>query len=236
MLTLRLGIPKASPPLGKRTQSDWVGHKMTKVRAVLFDMDGVLIDAKDWHYEALNTALRHFGMEISRDEHLSIYDGLPTRRKLEILTRARRLPEQLHGFLNDLKQQYTVALTTERCRPMFHHQMALSQLKRDGYHLGVCSNSIRRTVELMMELAQLAPYLELTLSNEDVQHPKPAPDIYNEAIRRLGLTPRECLIVEDNDHGIAAARASGAHVLVVGTVYDVTYDRIQAAIREAEAA
>ncbi|NGM50242.1 HAD family phosphatase [Caulobacter sp. 602-2] len=209
---------------------------MSEIKAVLFDMDGVLIDAKDWHYEALNSALRHFGMEISRDEHLSIYDGLPTRKKLEILTRARRLPQKLHGFLNDLKQQYTVALTTERCRPMFHHQMALSQLKRDGYKLAVCSNSIRRTVELMMELSKLSEYLDFTLSNEDVPKPKPAPDIYDAAIKRLGLEPHECLIVEDNDHGIAAARASGAHVLVVGTVYDVNYERIAKAIREAESA
>ncbi len=209
---------------------------MSEIKAVLFDMDGVLIDAKDWHYEALNSALRHFGMEISRDEHLSIYDGLPTRKKLEILTRARRLPQKLHGFLNDLKQQYTVALTTERCRPMFHHQMALSQLKRDGYKLAVCSNSIRRTVELMMELSKLSEYLDFTLSNEDVPKPKPAPDIYEAAIKRLGLEPHECLIVEDNDHGIAAARASGAHVLVVGTVYDVNYERIAKAIREAESA
>ena len=71
-------------------------------------MDGVLIDAKDWHYEALNQALELFGMTISRDEHLSTFDGLPTREKLKILTKSRGLPESLHQFLNSLKQKCTV--------------------------------------------------------------------------------------------------------------------------------
>lgn len=52
-----------------------------KIKAVLFDMDGVLVEAKDWHYEALNRALDVFGLPISRSEHLSQYDGLPTRTK-----------------------------------------------------------------------------------------------------------------------------------------------------------
>ena len=58
---------------------------MSKIKAVIFDMDGVLIDAKDWHYEALNMALRTFGLEISRHDHLTTYDGLSTKHKLEML-------------------------------------------------------------------------------------------------------------------------------------------------------
>ena len=57
-----------------------------QIKAVLFDMDGVLIDAKEWHYEALNRALALFGMPISRFEHLTTFDGLPTRKKLEMLS------------------------------------------------------------------------------------------------------------------------------------------------------
>jgi HAD superfamily hydrolase (TIGR01509 family) len=204
------------------------------IKAVLFDMDGVLIDAKDWHYEALNKALGHFGLEISRDEHLAIYDGLPTRRKLEMLSRSRGLPVRLHAFINELKQEYTAAITVDRCRPMFHHQYALAGLKRAGYTIGVCSNSIRRTVALMMDLSRLSPHLDFCLSNEDVQRPKPDPEIYTLGIQRAHATPQETLIVEDNDHGIAAARASGAHVMVVGSVYDVTQERIAEEIARAE--
>ena len=73
---------------------------MTKIKAIIFDMDGVLIDAKDWHYEALNRALKLFGYNISRYDHLVTFDGLPTRKKLEMLTREHGLPPSLHGFLN----------------------------------------------------------------------------------------------------------------------------------------
>jgi len=205
------------------------------VKAILFDMDGVLIDAKDWHYEALNDALRLFGFEISRTEHLAVYDGLPTRKKLEMLTRVRGLPAKLHGLINEVKQRRTLELTYQRCRPVYHHQFALSQLKRQGVRLVVCSNSIRRTVEVMMEQAGLGHLLEFVLSNEDVARAKPDPEIYALAMSRLGLPPRDCLIVEDNEHGLQAARASGAHVLEVASPADVSYERILRAIRETAA-
>lgn len=208
----------------------------TRIQAVLFDMDGVLIDAKDWHYDALNQALALFGMEISRDEHLAIYDGLPTRKKLEMLTKSRGFPPALHNFVNELKQAKTLQMTFERCRPMFHHQFALSNLHRAGYKLAVCSNSIRQTVLAMMEKAALDSYLDIFMSNEDVSKPKPDPEMYTKAMEKLGFEPKQCLIVEDNDHGIAAARASGGHVMVVGTVYDVTYERLMKSIAEAESA
>jgi beta-phosphoglucomutase-like phosphatase (HAD superfamily) len=65
-----------------------------KITAVVFDMDGVLIDAREWHYEALNRALGHFGYTISRFDHLVTYDGLPTRHKLEMLSRERGFPDR----------------------------------------------------------------------------------------------------------------------------------------------
>ena len=62
------------------------------IKAILFDMDGVLIDAREWHYDALNQALNHFGFHISLESHLSTFDGLPTRKKLEILSKSVNLP------------------------------------------------------------------------------------------------------------------------------------------------
>ncbi len=204
------------------------------IRAILFDMDGVLIDAKDWHYEALNRALSLFGMAIDRDAHLATFDGLPTRRKLEILSKTRGFPLGLQRFVNDLKQAYTAEITHSHCRPVFHHQFALSRLKNEGYKLAVCSNSIRQTVELMMSLSRLNSYLQAMLSNEDVSRAKPDPEMYLKAMKRLGVRPEETLILEDNDHGVEAARASRAHVLVVGTPHDVTYGRIKDAIHRTE--
>ena len=204
------------------------------IKAVLFDMDGVLIDAKDWHYEALNDVLDLFGMAIERQSHLAMFDGLPTRRKLEILSKTRGFPSGLHDFVNKLKQDRTVEKATALCRPVFHHRFALAKLKQDGMRLAVCSNSVRQSVELMMKLSGLTPFLDLMVSNEDVRKPKPDPEMYALAMSRLGVTPGEALILEDNDHGIAAARASGAHVMVVGTPDDVRYAAIRREIVETQ--
>ncbi|MEK6669949.1 MAG: HAD family phosphatase [Pseudomonadota bacterium] len=202
------------------------------IKAVIFDMDGVLIEAKDWHYEALNRALRLFGFEISRYAHLSTYDGLPTSRKLEMLSIESDLPRALHSFINEMKQQYTMEMVHTQCKPTFAHELALSTLKAQGYKLAVASNSIRSTVVTMMEKSNLAGYLDLMLSNEDVRKAKPDPEIYLSAMSALGFTAEECLIVEDNDNGVKAALASGGHLLRVKDVHEVSLDNILAKIQE----
>lgn len=203
-----------------------------KIRAVLFDMDGVLIDAKEWHYLALNKALNLFGMPISRLDHLTTFDGLPTRKKLEMLTLERGLPIELHDFLNELKQQYTMEFVHTQCKPKFVHEFTLASLKSQGFKIAVCSNSIRETVVTMMEKSALSQYLDCIVSNQDVTKGKPDPEMYVKAMIKLSVLPEECLIVEDNENGIKAATASGGNLLVVRDVNDTNFDNIMSRIRE----
>ena len=207
---------------------------MPKIKAVIFDMDGVLIDAKDWHYEALNRALNLFGFNISRYDHLVTFDGLPTRQKLQMLTREQCLPEPLHPLINELKQIYTMEIVHARCKPVFQHEYALSKLKSKGYKVAVASNSVRNSIEVMMRCSKLDPYLDTIVSNQDVKVGKPDPEIYLRSMDILGVKPEECLVVEDNEHGIAAARSAGAHLLVVRQTTDVTYDTIGGRIAQLE--
>jgi len=208
---------------------------MTKIKAVIFDMDGVLIEAKDWHYEALNRALGLFGMGINRYDHLVTYDGLPTRMKLEMLSAERGLPRELHEFINNMKQQYTMEMVYAQCKPRFYHEYALARLKQQGYKLAVASNSVRKTVHVMMEKSALIEYLEFYLSNQDVAMGKPNPEIYTKAIRQLELNADECLVVEDNPKGIQAAKGSGAWVMEVDEVEAVNYQNIMEHIKHIEA-
>lgn len=204
------------------------------IKAVLFDMDGVLIEAKEWHYESLNRALELFGMPISRHDHITTFDGLPTRKKLEMLSAEKGLPKELHEFINELKQQYTMDIVHTRCKPTFIHQYTLSKLKANGYLLGVCSNSVRNSVSTMMQKAGLRPYLDIMISNEDVSSGKPNPEMYTKAIEQFNLKPHECLIIEDNENGIRAAKAAGAHLLVVREVDETNLQNIQTRIMEIE--
>lgn len=197
------------------------------IEAVLFDMDGVLVDATEWHYVALNRALALFGFQISRYDHLSTYNGLPTRKKLEMLTIEKGLPAALHGLINRLKQVYTREEIMTKCCPVFEKEYMLSRLKRDGFRLAVCSNSIRESTEQMVRRSGLFDYFEFLVSNEDIQKPKPDPEMYEYAMRRMGVSPAHTVIVEDAPHGVEAARRSGAHVCVVSGFSEVTYFRIR---------
>jgi HAD superfamily hydrolase (TIGR01509 family) len=199
---------------------------MNKIKAIIFDMDGVLIEAKDWHYEALNRALSLFGCPISRYDHLVTYDGLPTMKKLEMLTLERGLPNDLHSFINELKQIYTMEIVHTNCKPIFQHEYALSNLSAMNYKLGLASNAVRNSVHTMLEKANIHKYFDLILSNQDVTRAKPDPEIYTTAIKSFDLKPQQCLVIEDNEKGIKAAQEAKAHLMVVNSVYDVTLTNI----------
>jgi HAD superfamily hydrolase (TIGR01509 family) len=186
-----------------------------KYKAVIFDMDGVLIDARDWHYEALNYALDIFGFSISRSSHEEEFDGLPTRDKLNLLSAKVGLPRSLHHLINELKQQETVRIASLNCRPVFQHEYLLQRLKKSGYKLGVVTNSIRRTTLMMLENASLLQYLDEIVTNEDVFNAKPNPECYIRMSELLGVLPREMLVVEDSPYGIQAATVAGCDVVEV---------------------
>lgn len=200
---------------------------MSKIRAVLFDLDGVLIDATEWHYEALNRALALFGFTISRYEHLTTYNGLPTRKKLEMMTVEKGLPRGLHTMINNIKQKYTREEILRQCTPVFEKEFMIHQLKRDGYKLAVCSNSIRDSLELMLRASGLLDLFDMLVSNEDVKNPKPDPEMYLAACEKLSIEPCEAVIVEDADHGAEAARRAGGQLCRVTGFSEVDYDRVR---------
>jgi beta-phosphoglucomutase-like phosphatase (HAD superfamily) len=142
----------------------------------------------------------------------------------------------MHGFINELKQIFTMDITMTQCGPTFCHEFAISRLKAEGYRLAVCSNSVRDTITSMLTKAALIDYFDFYLSNQDVAKPKPDPDIYLKAMERFGLLPSECVILEDNINGIRAATEAGAHVMQIDQVTDVNYVNIKKFIGKVEAA
>lgn len=206
---------------------------MGRIEAIIFDLDGVLVDAREWHYDSLNRALALFGFEITRGEHESALDGLPTREKLAYLTAVRAFPPGLHRITNELKQVYTRELIAVHCHPVFTIEHALASLRAEGYRLAVCSNSVRASVDLMLDRSSIQQHFEFTLSNEDVETAKPSPAIFLEASRRLDVPPERCLVIEDSPHGLAAARSAGARVMHVADPTEVRLQAIRDFIRAA---
>ncbi|MDC0857262.1 HAD family phosphatase [Rickettsiales bacterium] len=204
-----------------------------KIKSIIFDMDGVLVDAKDWHYFTLNKALEKYGFFISINDHIKKFDGLSTAKKLEMLSKEKELDKNLHQEINDLKQKYTLEVFAEKC-DIEPKQVDMLKKLSSNYKLALCSNSKRRTIEVFLEKSATKDFFEFYHSNQDVINAKPDPEIYNNAIKKLGLKPEECLIVEDNFNGIRAAKASGAHVLEIGPIEEVNYQNIMNKIIEIE--
>lgn len=201
------------------------------IKLIIFDLDGVLVDAKELHYEALNKALENIGSEyvIGKEEHLAKYDGLSTSRKLDLLTKEKGLPEKEHGPIWLLKQKTTIHLIKQFV-PDYRLINVLSELKRDRHIIAVASNSIRETVKFMLLRKGFMEHIDFFLSNQDVKNPKPNPEIYLQCMIKAGASPKETLIIEDSHIGRKAAADSGAQLLGVRDSKDVTYDKISTVI------
>jgi HAD superfamily hydrolase (TIGR01509 family) len=197
------------------------------IKLVVFDLDGVLVDARELHYEALNLALAEVGEEyiINRSEHLSTYDGLSTRKKLGMLTLNKGLPENMHDFVWRTKQKKTVEIIDD-FTPDFRIQNILKKLKSSGYMVACATNSIRDTAKLQLIRKGFFEYIDFLYTNQDVNKPKPSSEIYMRCMLKADVDPNETLVIEDSHHGRKAALNSGAHLCPVKNNSDVTYKKI----------
>jgi HAD superfamily hydrolase (TIGR01509 family) len=194
------------------------------IKLVIFDLDGVLVEAKNIHFEAFNKALGEYA--ISWDEHLSIYDGLKTNQKLDMLHERKGLPKEQFTNIWNNKQKYTLEALSNLKKDEILYS-TIQNLSLDGYKLAVCSNSIRKTVLTVLSKLGIIEFFDLILSNEDVKNSKPHPEIYWKAISEMSCLPEETLIVEDSPYGLLSAFRSKSHILRVGSPKEVTYINIK---------
>jgi len=205
------------------------------IKLIIFDLDGVLVDARELHYEALNLTLKSIDSKyiIRRDEHLSIYDGLPTNKKLRMLTKSKGLPENLYETIWKGKQAMTRKIIDEQMKYDERIRSILKKLVEDGYKICVASNSIRESIKMILIRRGLMEYIDFFYSNQDVANPKPSVEMYLKCMIKAGVGPKECVIVEDSHIGRKAAVDSGAFLCAVVDSKDVSYDKIIHVIKKA---
>jgi HAD superfamily hydrolase (TIGR01509 family) len=198
------------------------------ISLIIFDLDGVLIDAREIHYEALNRAISLIGQEftINKEEHLSTYDGLPTKNKLQLLSKNKNLPIGKHDLIWNNKQKFTIEVINETVKEDKRLKLILKELKNQGYKIYVASNSIKETIKAILLKKGFMEYVDNYYSNEDVKNPKPKAEIYLKCMIDAGVDPDECLIVEDSIVGRKAALKSGGHLHPVLSSNDIELNKI----------
>ena len=196
---------------------------MTKL--VIFDLDGVLIDSKDYHYDALNEAL---GEEyaITREEHVSTYDGLPTTAKLELLSKNKGLPADRYEEIWKAKQENTLHIFKTKVDKDYELMGYFQQLVDEGYKVAVASNSIRNTVKIILLRLGLLEFVDIYVSNEDVVRNKPFPSMYWKCMMALGALPDDTVILEDSHIGRQGALDSKCHLVPIENRSDLNQAKV----------
>jgi HAD superfamily hydrolase (TIGR01509 family) len=200
-------------------------------KAIIFDLDGVLIDSKEIHFNALNLALANVDKKyiISRNDQDTTFEGLTTYSKLNILTYTRGLPRALHKSIWEEKQRFSTAMFSSVSVDAELVNL-LKYIKSQGILVGVASNSIRATLDGCLKALGIKDLIDHSLSNEDVNFPKPNPEIYVNCMTDLDVTPDSVIIFEDSEIGREAASSSNAKLEPIENRSSLTFDRIQKAV------
>jgi HAD superfamily hydrolase (TIGR01509 family) len=183
------------------------------VEAVIFDMDGVLVDSEPFGYEALRRVMARFGLPYSEEENAEFL-GRTTLDSCRILTARHVLPESPET----LADWYVEGMLEQIGRgpiPMPGVPEVLSGIRASGYRLALASSAEPRVIEANLAALSLGPLFEAVVSGTQVPRGKPAPDVFLAAAGRLGVPPRGCLVVEDSRNGLLAAKAAGMACAVV---------------------
>ncbi len=186
-----------------------------KIKAFIFDLDGVITDTAEYHYLAWKRLADEENIPFSREENEKLR-GVSRQASLELILKGRRLSEENMQMLMDRKngyyQSYLADITSKDLLP--GAILLLQKLRSKGYRLALASAS--KNAPQVVERLGIAPYFEVIADGNSVEKTKPAPDLFLYTAEKLFLPPEACLVVEDAEAGIAAARAAGMATIGIG--------------------
>jgi beta-phosphoglucomutase len=183
---------------------------MKNLKLVIFDLDGVLVDACEWHYVALNRALKQ----------VSNYQI----EKLRILTEMKIISENDHDKIYEIKQSITKDIIKKYSTVRSEKIEMIKSLKERDLKVCCFTNSIRETAELMLSTSGVIDLFDMIVTNQDVERPKPDPEGYLKILSYFGISSENAIIIEDSPKGIEAAILSGCKVIGVKDAEDVNVD------------
>lgn len=195
-----------------------------KLRAVLFDHDGTLVDSEPIHYQLWVQVLRRYGVTISEEVFNSVCAGMPTLANAVDLVKRYNLPVQAENLAEE-KHTITKEFLAENAYPLMPGvQKAIQALIEQGLTLAIVTGANQHSVGATVRTYSFDRHFAYVISADDVQKSKPAPDCYLLALEKLGLQPEECLAIEDTEHGLRAASQAGIPCLVLPTELSMNHD------------
>ncbi|PYE43255.1 HAD family phosphatase [Paenibacillus barcinonensis] len=182
------------------------GH--APIQAVIFDMDGVLIDSEPIYFEIERSSFHHFGADVTIQEHHS-FVGVTLESMWQQVIDKYQVNTPLEEILVYHQQQVMEQMLAHPgLTPMPGVERWVQWLHEQRIPIAVASSSPRALIDLIMDKTGLAPYFEVRMTGEEVEHGKPAPDIFIAAAKQIGISPANCLVIEDSRNGVQAAKSA----------------------------
>lgn len=201
------------------------------LRAVIFDMDGLMIDTEHLHHESFKTVLEQYGITPAPNKMGVIHiSGISAEANWEHF-------KKQYGFsadtreLTNAKNNAHLKLLKNKVEAMPGLLGLLKNLKANGFKMGIASSSIHEHIDLVVSRLGIADFFDAITSGEEVSNGKPAPDIFLKAAAKLGMDPAECTVLEDAMNGMRAGKAAGMYVIVVPNQFTQDEDFSEADLR-----
>lgn len=174
------------------------------IKAVIFDLDGTLIDSEPNYFEADHKLLKEYGIELDL-EMKKKYVGMSTQEMLEDLSRKYSFSDSIE-VLAAKKNRYYMDIARSKTTVFPEMNKFLHLIKEHGYATALASGSSPEIIEEILSITQLSSLFDVVLSSEEVEKGKPEPDVFLESARRLNIRPEHCLVMEDSQYGVEAAK------------------------------
>jgi len=176
--------------------------------AFIFDMDGVIIDSEPIHFEIDTKTMKHFGVEISNKE-LEKYVGMTNPEMWKLIKDDYNITESINEIINYQLGNKIKILRESNIEPIEGIKELIFQLKNENISIAVASSSPRKFIQEVLIKFNLIDCFQYIVSGEEVAKGKPAPDIYIEAAKQLGVNTEHCIVIEDSRNGVLAAKNAG---------------------------
>jgi len=184
-----------------------------QIEAVIFDMDGVLVDSEPLHREIGHRMLGELGIAATR-EVFNRFTGITTRSMMRTLVGEYNLEHDPELLTRQYNSQFLEGIKTSHGLKLYNGvEAVLSELKREGLPVALASSSTRQCIEEILKRFGITNYFDVIVSGDDGSNSKPHPEIFLKAAKKLGVKPEACAVIEDSTNGVAAARRAGMYCI-----------------------